>query len=177
MKLAENVPEHLFRNAKLQTIVNQLFENFAEWKEKNAELVNEFFSQQFFRWGESFIDECAKIDKNIDFDYIKNEGITLTLLLNNKQLINFQSCLDKTNWNIEKAFKQEIFDKIKSKIWSWEPYDDFDSKCAIKEEFDSNEEEENNSKKKKDKYETLTVYFKKLPIIYKKKREIRTEKK
>ena len=98
MKLAENVPEHLFRNAKLQTIVDQLFDNFAKWKEKDAELVNEFFNQPFFRWWESLINKCAEIDSNIDFDSIKNEGISLTLLLSNKQLINFQSCLDKTNW-------------------------------------------------------------------------------
>ena len=161
--LAENVPENLIRSAKLSAIRDQLFENFSAWEERNAEMVNKFFNQPYFRGWESLINKCAEIDSNIDFDYIKDEAISLSLLLDNKHLKNLQLKINNiTLDNIELAIKQEIFDKIKSRI-SWDAnYSDFDTECAISHSNDEAVGIKN---------ESLTSYFKKV-LNYLKRKEL-----
>ena len=130
--LIEKVPVNIVKGASLETIMNNLFNGFEAWEQRNAELVNRFFNQSYFRWEESLIDKLVEVRPDIKFDDIKNEWINLALLTSSDWLWEFNDCLNKiTNDEIKKAFIQEIFDKVQSEIWTWAPYTDFATECSI----------------------------------------------
>ena len=130
--LIEKVPVNIVKGANLEIIMNDLFDSFEAWEQKNADLVNRFFNQSYFRWEESLIDKLVEVKPDIKFDDIKNEWINLALLTNSDWLWEFNDCLNKiTNDEIRKAFMQEIFDKVQSEIWTWAPYTDFATECDI----------------------------------------------
>lgn len=124
------VPPKIISGAKLKLTTDALQKSFEAGEERNAELTNSFFNQPYFKWEESLINEFSKVQPDIDFDYIKEEWINLALLLDNEWLKDFETCIKKIrNDNIKKALIQQIHDKILNKIWSEEPYKDFDTEC------------------------------------------------
>jgi hypothetical protein len=50
----------------------------------NAELVNRFFDQTYFRGEESLINKLVEVSPHVEFNDIKDEGINLALLLDNE---------------------------------------------------------------------------------------------
>ena len=58
--LREQVPANIVKWAELENTVNELFNTFEMWEEKNAELVNRFFNQTYFRNEESLIDKLIE---------------------------------------------------------------------------------------------------------------------
>ena len=61
MNLREEVPINIVKWARLETTVNELFNNFEAWEERNAELINRFFDQPYFKWEESLINKLIQI--------------------------------------------------------------------------------------------------------------------
>ena len=132
MNLREEVPINIVKWARLETTVNELFNNFEAWEERNAELINRFFDQPYFKWEESLINKLIQIEPGIKFEDIKDEWVNLALLTDMNWMWEFNDCLDKI-WNteIKKAFIQEVFDKVQNEIWTWAPYTEFSIECAI----------------------------------------------
>ena len=122
----------IVKSDNLKKATNDLYNVFGEWEKKNAELVNKFFNQAYFSGEDSLLDKFLEVEPNMDFDYIREEGINIALLLNNDWMWDFKSCMDKiTNNSVKIAFMQKIFDKVQSEIWSWAPYDNFATECAL----------------------------------------------
>lgn len=132
MNLREEVPVNIVKWARLERTINDLFNNFEAWEQKNAELVNKFFDQPYFRWEESLINKLIQIEPSIKFDDIKDEWINLALLTDTNWMWEFNDCMNKiSNDEIKRAFIQEIFDKVQNEIWTWAPYTDFPTECPI----------------------------------------------
>ena len=130
--LREKVPVNIVKWANLERTINDLFNNFEAWEKRNAELVNKFFDQTYFRWEESLIDKLISVKPDVKFDDIKDEWINLALLTNPEWMWEFNDCISKIGNNeLKKAFMDEVFDKVQSKIWTWAPYADFSTKCAV----------------------------------------------
>ena len=131
-ELTKEVPTNIVKWANLESTINDLFNNFEAWERRNAELVNKFFDQTYFKWEESLIDKLISVKPNIKFDDIKDEWINLALLTNSDWMWEFNGCINKiSNNELKKAFMNEVFDKIQSKIWTGAPYADFSTKCAV----------------------------------------------
>ena len=132
MDLREKVPVNIVKWAGLETTMNELFRNFEAWEQRNAELVNRFFDQTYFKGEESLINKLTEIKNDIKFDDIEKEWINLAILQYNNWIWDFKNCLDKiANDNIKDGFINEIFNKVQAKIWTWAPYTDFATKCSI----------------------------------------------
>ena len=134
MDLREKVPVNIVKWAGLENTMNDLFETFAAWEEKNSELVNNFFDQLYFRWKESLLNKLIEIKPDIKFDDMKDEWINLAILQYNSWMWDFRDCLNKiTNNNIKKAFIEEIHDKVQAQLWAITAYSDFNNpdKCGI----------------------------------------------
>ncbi len=130
--LRESVPVNIIKWANLESTINALFNDFEAWEQRNAELINKFFNQSYFRWEESLINKLIEVKPNIEFNDIKDEWINLALLTNTNWMWEFNDCLGKINNNeIKRAFIEEIFDKVQNEIWTWDPYSDFDTECAV----------------------------------------------
>jgi hypothetical protein len=48
--LSNEVPSNIVQWASLEKTVNDLFDTFEAGEQKNAELINRFFDQTYFRW-------------------------------------------------------------------------------------------------------------------------------
>ena len=133
MNLQKEVPSNIVKWARLEKTVNDLFDTFEAGEQRNAELINRFFDQTYFRWWESLINKLAEVKPDIKFEDIKDEWINLATLLYNKWMWDFNNCINKIwNINIKKGFIQKIYGKIRAKIWvPTAPYNDFDTECAI----------------------------------------------
>ena len=130
--LSKEVPSNIVQWASLEKTVNDLFDTFEAGEQKNAELINRFFDQTYFRWWESLINKLTGIDPNLKFDDIKKEQINLASLMYDMWMWDFNVCMDKIgNIDIKRAFVNEIYNKVRAKIWVAAPYNDFDTKCAI----------------------------------------------
>ena len=130
--LREEVPINIVKWADLETAMNDLFSNFWAWEEKNAKLIDKFADQPFFRWEESLINKLVEVKPDITFDHIKQEWINLALLQYDNWIWDFKGHLDKINHNeIKHAFMNEVFNKVQNKIWTWAPYTDFSTECAV----------------------------------------------
>ena len=130
--IREKASEKVIRWARLKPTAEALYNNFEAWEKKNAEIINRFFEQWYFRWEESLINKFAEVKPDINFDDIKDEWVNLALLWDDEWAQDFKLCLDKiSNDNIKKAFIQKIYSKIKSEVGSSAPYDDFDWECAV----------------------------------------------
>ena len=128
----EELPANIIKWAGLENTINELFRTFESWEEKNAELVNKFFDQNYFKGEESLIDKLIGINSNTKFNDIEEEWINLALLEYNNRMRDFNDCFKKIrNNDIKKAFMDEIFNKVKNVIWTWAPYDHFDTDCAV----------------------------------------------
>ena len=127
------IPPDIIKWAKLEKTTNDLLNNFEEWKERNAELINRFFNQPYFLWEESIINKFSEIQPDLDFDYIKDEWINLALIEDNNWIRDFKNHLDKiNNDNFKKAFIEAIYEKLNNKVWWLAPYStDFSSECDI----------------------------------------------
>ncbi len=136
--LREKVPANIVKWAGLENTTNQLIDNFEAWEKRNAELVNKFFNQSYFRGDESLISKLLETDPNIKFNDIEQEWINLAILLFDNWMRDFRDCLNKiTNNNLKKGFINEIHDKVRTQILAPNPpYNDFDTKCPIP--WDSN---------------------------------------
>ena len=133
MDLREKVPVNIIKWAGLENTMNDLFETFAAWEEKNAELVNNFFDQLYFRWKESLLNKLIEIKPDIKFDDMKDEWINLAILQYNSWMWDFRDCLNKIrNNDIKKAFIEEIHDKVQAQLWTIPVYWDFNNpdKCG-----------------------------------------------
>ena len=134
LNLREELPPDIVKWANLEKTMNDLFRDFKAWEERNAELVNDFFNQAYFRWEESLINKFTEIEPTLKFDDIKNESINLAILLYENWNREFNNCLSKiSNNEIKKAIIKQIHDKVQNEVWTWAPYDHFDdpSECAI----------------------------------------------
>ena len=131
--LREHVPANIVKWAGLENTINQLLATFEAWEEKNAELVNKFFEQTYFKGEESLIDKLTEVNPHIKFDDIEKEEINLAILLYDKWMRAFNDCMNKIgNDDIKKAFIQLIHDKVRNEIWApTAPYNDFDTECTI----------------------------------------------
>lgn len=134
LHLREELPTNIVKWANLEVTMNDLFNNFRAWEERNAELINKFFEQPYFSWEESLIDKLVEREPNIQFDDIKHEWINLAILQYDNWLFDFRDCLNRiTNDGIKRAFMQEIHDKVRNEIWLLPPYDHFSdpTECAV----------------------------------------------
>ena len=145
MNLREEVPVNIVKWASLETTMNDLFDAFEEWRQRNAELVDRFFNQEYFTGEESLINKLIEVKPNIDFNEIKDEWINLALLHFEKLEYNFRRLLDNVKDEIKISIKQSIYDNICTRlIWLWlmSPvpptpwwrtllYDDFRIKCTV----------------------------------------------
>lgn len=130
--LREKFPPDIIKWANLETTANNLLDNFETGHKKNAELINRFFEQPYFRWEESLINKFSEIKPDIKFDDIKNEWINLALLYYKDHLYDLNSCLNKVkNVHIKQAFIQKIFNEIQTKIWWQSLYTDFSNECKV----------------------------------------------
>lgn len=129
----EQINTDIIKWARLESTINNLFNNFGAWEQRNVDLVNRFFNQTYFKWEESLIDKIIGIDPNIDFDWIKDEWINITILLNDNWMWDFKWCLDKLSDEVKKALIKQIHDKVQSKIGTAAPYDHFNDpdQCGI----------------------------------------------
>lgn len=142
--LREEVPPKIVKWAKLEAINNAILNNFKNGEKLNADLINEFFEQPYFTWEESLINKLTETDNSITFDDIKKEWINLAILEFDDWLLDFKECIDKTSDAIQKAYIEEIHDRICIKLW-WTPgvppslatppttglYNDFDTECPL----------------------------------------------
>lgn len=132
--LREEVPINVVKWANLETTINELFKNFEAWEQRNAELVNRFFDETYFRWEESLITKLIEVKRDITFDDIKNEWINLALLQYDNWLREFNNCISKLSDNAKEALIKNIHNKVQSEIWRpLPPYDHFDdpTECWI----------------------------------------------
>ena len=132
--LREKIPANIVKWAWLEKTANEIYINFSSWEEKNAELINKFFNQSYFRGEESLIDKFIEITPDIKFDDIEQEWINLAILRYNNRLRDFRDCLNKiTNDNIKNAFIEKIHNKVQDKLRTIAVYWDFDDpdKCQI----------------------------------------------
>ena len=129
--LREEVKINVVKWTNLETTINSLFKNFENWEERNAELIDRFFDQSFFKWEESLINKLSEINENLNFEDIKDEWINLATLKYDNWLRDFNSCINKTIPEIRNAFINEIFDKIQTRIWTAAPYADFPTECPF----------------------------------------------
>ena len=130
--LSKEVPSNIVKWARLEKTVNDLFDTFEAGEQRNAELINRFFDQPIFYWEESLIDKVTAINPDIKFDDIKDEWINLAALIYDRWMWDFNNCMNKIgSIHIKRAFVNEIYDKVKAKIWVAAPYNDFNTKCAI----------------------------------------------
>ena len=129
--LRKKLRTKIAKNPDLGNSINKLFENFKKWKEKSAD-AEYFFNQPYFSWEESLINKFAEVDKNIEFDSIKDEWINLALLTYSNWERDFRICLNKiSNKKIKETFIQEIFNKIQNEIWGNASYSDFNTECSV----------------------------------------------
>ena len=129
LDLMGEVPTNIIKWANLETTMKRLLDNFQSGEERNAELVNKFFNQWFFNWEESLIRKLSEAKPDLNFDDIKNEGINLAVLWYGNQAWDFRIRLNGVISEIKDAFKQEIFNQVQAKIWTWAPYTDFTTEC------------------------------------------------
>ena len=130
--IRENTSEKVIRWPRLKLAAEALYNNFEAWEKRNAEIINNFFDQWYFKWQESLINKFAEVKPDINFDDIKDEWINLALLWDDDWAQDFKLCIDKIpNDTIKKTFMQKIYSKIKSELGSSAPYDDFDGECAV----------------------------------------------
>ena len=113
VNLSDTIPVNIVKWAKLEKIMNNLLSGFEAWEQRNAELVNRFFDQPYFKWEESLINKLVEIKPNIKFDDIKCEWINLALLMNTNWMWDFKVCMDKIENNRPFTFKK----KFKEKVW------------------------------------------------------------
>ena len=133
--LREELPPNIVKWANLRSTINDLLDIFAEWREKNADLVNNFLEQTYFKWEESIIDKLIGVKPSITFDEIGEEWINLaSAVYNNKILRELKECFDQTNDRIKENFINETFNKLRLAVWTNPPYNDFAVECAIKPE-------------------------------------------
>lgn len=136
LNLREKLPPDIVKWAKLDSTINELFKNFEAWKQKNAELVNKFFDQNYFKWEESLINKLIEVDRDIKFDDIADEWINLALLQYGNWLYDLKDCLDKISSDeIKTAIIKEIHAKIQAQVAGvpGDTYRDFDDadKCWL----------------------------------------------
>ncbi len=130
--LREELPPNIVRWANLESTINDLFNVFAAWREKNAKLFESFLNESYFKWEESLIDKLIGIKPSITFDEIWDEGINLaSAVYNNKILRELKDRFDETSDDIKHQFINEIFNKVQTEIWPLVPYNDFATKCSI----------------------------------------------
>ena len=123
MNLREEVPVNIVRWANLESTMNDLFNNFEAWEQRNAELINKFFNQNYFTWDESLINKLIDNQPHLQFDDIKDERINLAILRDNRELLwDFKDCMDKiTVDEIKTAFITEIHNQVEAIIWPITP--------------------------------------------------------
>lgn len=131
MHLREELPPNIVKWANLESTINDLFKNFNAWEERNAELVNKFFNETYFRWEESLINKLIEVKPDIKFNDIKDEWINLAILLYDNWMWDFKWCMDKVSNEIKEAFIQEIFNQVQSRYWWTAPYTDFRTECPL----------------------------------------------
>ena len=131
--LREELPPDIVKWANLESTINSLYDTFAAWREKNAELLDNFLNQPYFNGEESIINKLIEIKPNITFNEIGNEWINLaSIWYNNKLTRELKYCLDETNDNIKRKFISEIFEKVRIGTW-WPtpPYNTFVTDCPV----------------------------------------------
>lgn len=138
MNLREELPVDIVQWASLESTINDLFANFEAWEQRNAELINKFFNQNYFTWDESLINKLIDNQPHLQFDDIKDERINLAILRDNRELLwDFKDCMDKiTVDEIKTAFITEIHNQVEAIIWPitpWTLYGDFNNpdKCGF----------------------------------------------
>ena len=134
LNLREEVPVNIVKWANLERTMNDLFKNFEAWEQRNAELINRFFNQTYFRWEESLLNKLTELKPDITFNDIWDEWINLATLQYDNQLLDFMYCINKiTDDEIKKAFIKEIHDKVQTQLWTIPAYGDFNNpnKCWI----------------------------------------------
>ena len=130
MNLREELPPDIVKWANLESTMNDLFNAFAAWREKDAKLINDFLNQPYFNDQESMINKLIEIKPGITFDEIGDEWVNLaSVWYNNKLMREFKDCLDKTNDDIKRLFVNEISNKVHAAVWTWAPYDHFTTEC------------------------------------------------
>ena len=133
--LREKVPVKIVKWAGLENTMNELFNNFEAWEQRNAELVNRFFNQTYFRWEESLLNKLIEVKNDIKFEDIKDEWINLALLLYNNWMYDLKLYLDRiANSHIKEQFIKKIYQKVEAALgWTplLTPYDHFDTECGI----------------------------------------------
>ena len=123
MNLREEVPVNIVKWAKLDETMNKLFDTFEAWEQRNAELVNRFFDQPYFRWGESLIDKLVEVQDDIKFSDIKDEWISLAVLLYEQSAWEFKETLDSfAHDSLKRQFIEKIKEKLNISIWGVPPY-------------------------------------------------------
>ena len=123
MNLREEVPVNIVKWARLEKTMNDLFNTFEAWEQRNAELVNRFFDQPYFRWGESLIDKLIEVQDDIKFNDIKDEWINLAVLLYEQSAWEFKEILDSFSHNsLKRQFIEKIHEKLNIIIWTVPPY-------------------------------------------------------
>ena len=131
LHLKEELPPDIVKWANLESTMNELFKNFNAWEERNAELINKFFNESYFRWEESLINKLLENEPILNFNHIKDEWINLAILLYDNWMWDFKLCLDKISNEIKEAFIQEIFNQIQTRYWWAAPYTDFHTECPV----------------------------------------------
>ena len=130
--LREELPPDIVKSANLESTMNDLFNVFAAWREKNAKLFESFLNEPYFKWEESLIDKLIEIKPSITFDEIWGEGINLaSAVYNNKILRELKDRFDETSDDIKHQFINEIFNKVQAEIWPAAPYNNFATECPI----------------------------------------------
>lgn len=133
MDLREKVPVNIVRWANLELTMNELFNNFEAWEKRDAEFVNKFFEQPYFKWEESLIGKLINVKDDIKFEDIKDEWINLAVLRYNRWTREFKECLDKIDHDpLKEEFINEIHDRLFASIWTVAPYvTDFAVNCGV----------------------------------------------
>ena len=104
------IPIHITKWKKVDGTVNsELTHNFENWEISNAEILNKYFNQWFFKWEESILDTLLENEPDAKFDDIKNEWINLAILQYDNLIRDFKNCLEKTSDEVKKAINEEIF--------------------------------------------------------------------
>ncbi len=130
--LREELSPKIVKWAHLESTMNELLDTFVAWREKNAESINNFLNQPYFKWEESLIDKLAEIKPNITFDEIGDEWINLAAAAyNNKILRELKDSFDQTNDEIKRKFITEVSNKVQGEIWPHAPYNNFATDCPI----------------------------------------------
>ena len=116
LHLREEVPEDIVLSANLDKTVHQLYDTFASWREKNAELLNTFLDQSYFKGEESLINKFIEIKPDIKFSDIEDEWINLATLAFENLNYSFQDVLDNTTDEIKQSIINNIHRKITDKL-------------------------------------------------------------